>query len=386
MTGPSGESTFGRASILAVDDTPANLIALEAIIGSLGHELVCVTSGAAALEVASRRDFAVILLDVMMPEMDGFQTLTKLRQFERMKNTPVIFLTAKSLDARDAERAYALGAVDYINKPLVPEVLRRKVDAFIAASQRDAEIQLQAASLRAKDREMAVLAHDVRNPLSVIAAAAALLSRHDDPQIQASAARITRAAKRIQGLAEDLLEHARTTAAKGEVHDAPMDLSVLCEALLDDFASTYPEVRFERSLPESLSGVWDEARLHQALSNLLTNAVKHGQGWVSLSASASHNMARITVTNECPPLTEEALERLFMPFARGKQGRDGVGLGLSIVREIAQAHRGRAYATWADGRVQFCLDVPLRLARTSLSSAAESGVADTLVRPVRDAG
>src|SRR5688500_15607735 len=114
MLAVDGSVRSARASVLAVDDTPSNLVALQALIGSLGHEVVCAASGREALALAGQREFAVILLDVMMPEMNGFDTLEHLRKVDMARQTPTIFLTARTLDARDLERAYGLGAVDYI--------------------------------------------------------------------------------------------------------------------------------------------------------------------------------------------------------------------------------------------------------------------------------
>lgn len=377
-----------RASVLVVDDTPANLVALEALIRPLGHEVVTAQSGAQAIELVSKREFSVILLDVMMPGLDGFQTLECMRTLPLAKSTPVLFLTARMLDSHSLRRAYALGAVDYITKPVASEVLLGKLSAFVSLYQQSQEIRRQADALRAKDRHLGVLAHDLRNPLSVIGMAAARLEQHEDMAVQTAAQRIHRAVKRIQNLADDLLEFARMAAGQIAVTCGPMDLREVCTELLDDFEATYPRVKFERELPEPLTGTWDRTRLQQALSNLLANAVKYGTGWVRVSARREADRIRLVVENGCATaMGHEELERLFAPFMQGQARRAGVGLGLYIVREIARAHGGDAYGHWVDGRIAFTVELsalPNAECKTT-STPPEPEVSDTLVRMRRSA-
>lgn len=142
-----------RASILMVDDHPSNLLALEAILEPLGQELVKATSGEEALKQLLQRDFAVILMDVQMPGLDGFQTATLIKQRERTRTIPIIFLTALSRDAAHVFKGYAHGAVDYLLKPFDPEILRSKVSVFVDLFLKEQQIQRQNALLRQKDRE-----------------------------------------------------------------------------------------------------------------------------------------------------------------------------------------------------------------------------------------
>src|SRR5437763_13809147 len=125
-----------KANILLVDDQPANLLALECILEGLGHNLVNAHSGAAALQLLLDRDFAVVLLDVRMHGMDGFETARLIRSQERSRHTPIIFLTAHDDNRLDVEQAYNLGAVDYLVKPLIPVILRAKVTGFVELYQK----------------------------------------------------------------------------------------------------------------------------------------------------------------------------------------------------------------------------------------------------------
>jgi CheY-like chemotaxis protein len=144
VTGPASQS----AKILIVDDRPENLLALEAILQGLGHDLVKAHSGEEALKRLLTEDFALILLDVQMPGMDGFETATHIKQRERTRDVPIVFLTAIDGEAHQAFRGYAAGAVDYLSKPFDPWVLRAKVGVFIELYERRRELAQQADELR----------------------------------------------------------------------------------------------------------------------------------------------------------------------------------------------------------------------------------------------
>ena len=138
--------------LLVVDDRRENLIAIESILTSNEYKLVCVTSGAEALRHLLERDFAAVLIDVVMPEMDGFELATLIKQRERSRHTPIIFLTAS--DSAISYRGYSVGAVDYLLKPIDPDILRAKVAIFVELFRKDRRILEQAAELpRAQQRE-----------------------------------------------------------------------------------------------------------------------------------------------------------------------------------------------------------------------------------------
>ena len=139
-----------KASILLVDDRPENLVALEAILGSLNQKLVPVRSGDAALKALLSDEFAVILLDVVMPGMDGFETAAHIKRRPRTRDVPIIFLTALNSEPDYAFRSYSAGAVDYIAKPFDPWVLRAKVSVFVDLYMKNRQLSEQAALLRSQ--------------------------------------------------------------------------------------------------------------------------------------------------------------------------------------------------------------------------------------------
>ena len=146
--GAPGVAGGGKARILLVDDRPENLLALEAILSSLDQSLVRATSGEEALKALLAEDFAVILLDVQMPGMDGFETASHIKRRERTRDIPIIFLTAINREPQHAFRGYSAGAVDYLAKPFDPWVLRAKVAVFVELYLKNRQLHEQAELLR----------------------------------------------------------------------------------------------------------------------------------------------------------------------------------------------------------------------------------------------
>ena len=343
------ESALPPAKILAIDDLQANLLAVSAVLEPLGHRIVEATSGAAALEAAARDEFAVILLDIMMPEMDGFETLVRLRTVPLARHTPVIFLTAYDLDPRMVERAYALGAVDYVPKPITPLVLRGKVSALVSLYRRGKEIRNRGAALAAKDRHIAMLAHDLRNPLASILTLAKLLERNAaDDKTRHRADRIGRAAERMDHMVQDLLDYARARADAIPITPAEMDLGELCRELAEELELADPDREIEIETAGDLTGVWDRPRLYQAISNLAGNAIRYGGGRAAIRARRVEDHVEVSVHNDGPAIEPELLPVIFEPFERGDREGRGLGLGLYIVREIIQAHGGRVSVDSSD--------------------------------------
>jgi two-component system, sensor histidine kinase and response regulator len=327
--------------ILAVDDHPANLLALSAILDPLHQELVPAGSGRQALELASRQEFAVILLDVMMPEMDGFETLARLRSIPSAARTPVVLLTAYELDPRALEKAHVMGAVDYLLKPIAPELLRGKVEALIALYRSEKEVRRRGDALAAKDRGIAMLAHDLQNPLaSIVMSARQVRGAHLDDRERGAMDRISRGAARMSQMVRDLTDYAHAGNGAMPISPAPMDLGALCREVADDLRASDPVRPIDLDTAGDLTGQWDRSRLHQALSNLLGNAVKHGAGAIAIRAGGAADNVDVAVHNDGPPIAPHLLPVIFRPFERGDGNRPGLGLGLYIVSEIARAHRG----------------------------------------------
>ncbi|MBN9165278.1 MAG: response regulator, partial [Myxococcales bacterium] len=198
---------------LIVDDTEDNLVALEALLRRDGLTILKARSGAEALELLLAHEVALALVDVQMPEMDGFELAELMRGAERTKHVPIIFVTAGSRDPQCVFRGYETGAVDFLFKPLDPHVLRGKADVFFELHRQRNEL---ASALRLNEIFVGILGHDLRNPLSAVLAGAQLLERQvsGDAQLR-TLQRMTAAGNRMTEMIEQLLDLTRARLAGG---------------------------------------------------------------------------------------------------------------------------------------------------------------------------
>jgi signal transduction histidine kinase/BarA-like signal transduction histidine kinase len=373
-----------KANILLIDDHVENLIALEAILGGLGENLVKAHSGKEALRCLLKQDFAVILLDVQMPDMDGFETASLIRQRERSQYTPIIFITAFNTNDRWQMKGYALGAVDYLLKPIEPEILVSKVSVFVELFKNAQEIQRQSAELamqkieimreqlarqqaeaasRMKDEFLAIVSHELRTPLNSILGWSKLLAadKLDPEKARRAIETISRNAQAQAQLIDDILDVARLMRGKLRLNLQPVDLFNLISAELDSIrpSADAKEIRLVGHLtsdPCIIKG--DVQRLQQILRNLLSNAIKFtpegGQVEVSLATDETDNLsassvAQITITDTGVGIDPDFLPHIFEYFQQADssstRSHDGLGLGLAIVHQLVALHGGKIYAT-----------------------------------------
>ena len=283
-------------NILLVDDRPDKLMALEIVLGSLGQNLVLAHSGTEALRHLLQQEFALIVLDVSMPGMDGFETASLIRQRSNSALTPIIFISAINYSEIHLSRGYSLGAVDYIPAPIVPEILRAKVSFFIELYRktkqlkRQAEIQVQLireqaaraeaeAANKAKDRFIAMLSHELRTPLTPILFASSILSQ--DPtvpdRIREELKIITRNVELEARLIDDLLDVTRISQGKLNLAFETADVHELLQSALRicsrEISAKNLTVQLVLEATEHRIRA-DAARLQQIFWNLIQNAVK----------------------------------------------------------------------------------------------------------------
>jgi signal transduction histidine kinase len=367
------------ARILVVDDIAANRTAVSAVLQPLGQELVEARSGEEALKATLHNDFAVILMDVQMPGMDGFAVVELLRQRERTQFTPVIFITAFG-DISAAARGYALGAFDFIAKPFDPDVLRARVSALIALWQRGQQVEQQAAALRQtavereraqaaresaesanamKDEFLAVVSHELRTPLNAILGWAEMLAsgKLGADRVQAAAETIARNARMQARLVEDLLDVSRIIAGKMTITRAPIDLGAMARRAADTVspAANDKGVTIEVIIePGDLEILGDGARLQQVAWNLLSNAVKFSPagGRVGMKLGRQGGEVVLEVVDRGIGIAPEFLPHVFERFRQAEYGgsrqHGGLGLGLAIAQRIVELHGGTIVAA-SDG-------------------------------------
>jgi signal transduction histidine kinase len=265
-----------------------------------------------------------------------------------IQSTPVIMITARDLSRPDLERGYALGVIDFVAKPVYSEVLRGKVASCVSLYLANRELLRRQAALSMKDRQIAVLAHDLRNPLQTLTAAVQLIKRLEDSERERREKLLRRldlGLNRMSGMIRDLLDYARAGSGAIPIVRERMDLGELARELVDEFEIADPDRRIDLTRSGDTTGSWDRARLYQALSNLVGNATHYGHGNASISVVGEGRHVEISVHNAGSPIPPDLLAVIFEPFRRGDAEGTGLGLGLYIVRSIAQAHGGDVTVT-----------------------------------------
>lgn len=357
-----------RVKCLIVDDMEENLDVLVALLQRDDVELLAARSGTEALELLLTHDVALALLDVQMPEMDGFELAELMRGSKRTDHVPIIFITAGAHDQRRVFRGYDLGAVDFLFKPVEPHVLLSKAEVFFQLyrqrQQLARELKERTESLRLNEMFTAVLGHDLRNPLNAIVNCAYLLERRpDEATARDVAARILSNGKWMSRMIGDVLDLARLHLGGGlPIQRSPMALDALVESVVAAYQVTHPERAIEISREGSAEGLWDEDRLRQVLTNLIGNALEHGDADDAVRVQLDGTFADTVVLSVINPGTipAEFLPRLFDPFQRAQSAKSrGLGLGLYIVQQIINGHGGRVeLQSGVAGRTVFRVTLP----------------------------
>jgi signal transduction histidine kinase len=431
------------ARVLLVDDKPQNLVALEALLSNLHLEVVKAGSGEEALRCLLKDDFAVILLDVRMPVMDGLQTAGLIRGRERSRDTPIIFVTASGRDDDLVTRAYSLGAVDFIVKPIHPDFLRSKVAVFVELFRKTAQVRQQTAQLAGLNEELearvaartvelrrtvkelrqqiaerkraeaeraqllvreqaarceaeravcirddflAMAGHELRTPLTSLHGAVETLLRATRQGMLGAPAPdrvprlleiIEKQDERLIKLVNNLLDVSRLSEGRLELELDEVDLSAIVYDVAECFREEIARARcrLEIHAQDHVVGWWDRSRLEQVVTNLLMNALKYGAGTeVTISVSADTTSAHLAVADQGIGIAPQHLERIFGRFERAVAGKEysGVGLGLSIARDIVEALGGTiGVVSEPGGGATFTVELPLRAtARPALPQGA----------------
>jgi signal transduction histidine kinase len=360
--------------ILVVDDQRANLIAIEAALEGIAGTIVSARSGEEALRLLLERDFAVVLLDVRMPGMGGLEAARLIRERKRSRHTPIIFVTAHGYDDAEVRDAYALGAVDFLAKPLVLEILRAKVNVFVELQRRADELERQSQRLlemehaqraaaamaeadRQKDEFLALLGHELRNPLVPLTAGIELLRRRlttlglSDDVLNRTRLAMGRQLKHLTRLVDDLLDVSRINAGKIELRRAPVDLRDVLEQAVSISKPPLTERghQLEVTIDEAPLRVFaDSVRLVQVFVNLLRNAIQYTDdgGAIRLSCRRDGDMIEVAVIDNGRGMAPEFLPRVFDKFVQ-ERGGGGLGLGLMLVKRLAELHGGTVAATSA---------------------------------------
>jgi signal transduction histidine kinase len=357
--------------VLVVDDVPQNLIAMHALLQRPGLEVLTATSGTEALELLLAHEVALALVDVQMPEMDGFALAELMRGAQRTREVPIIFLTASPTDPGRTFRGYEAGAVDFLHKPVDPMVIASKVAVFVELYQQrqllkernDALEQL----LKLNETMVAVLTHDLRTPLGAIMMCAEILRMQAGTDAaKRSVERIKSSGSRMARMIDQLLDFSRIRSGVLNLHSRLASLEEVCSAALAELRHSHPDATIELTHEGDLRGRFDTDRLIQVFSNLVGNAIQHGEPGapirVHLDGTDSQRLvASVTNGGQVP---EGLLPNLFEAFRGDGERREGLGLGLYIVDQFVRAHGGEVQARNADGSAIFSFHLPRALSES----------------------
>ncbi len=374
-----------KPKILVVNDDPASLLALTSLLDGRADEgnysVLSARSGQEALRQVLLHDFAVILLDVNMPGMDGFETAEAIHQRPRSADIPIIFVTAFLADEIDRLKAYQRGAADFLFTPVIPQILHAKVSVFVTLAMKNEELKRQAEKLsqhaseltatnrrlvremeerraaerksHAKDEFLAMLGHELRNPLSAITSASSLIGlpgAAPDTVVRARSI-IQRQSQHLSRIVDDLLDLSRAMSGKILLARQATDLSTLVASCLETFRATGRTAGYRIAV--DLAPGWvdgDPTRLEQIVSNLLDNALKYtpSGGAIDIALARAGDEVVLSVRDSGVGIPPELLPQVFDVFVQGAisidRSQGGLGIGLSLVRRLVELHGGSVAA------------------------------------------
>ncbi|MEH6436027.1 response regulator [Massilia sp. DD77] len=378
-------ATTDKPKILVVNDDAASLLALTSLLDQWAEEsnymVLSARSGQEALRQVLLHDFAVILLDVNMPGMDGFETAEAIHQRPRSADIPIIFVTAFLADEIDRLKAYQRGAADFLFTPVIPQILHAKVSVFVTLAMKNEQLKRQAEKLsqrtteltatnrrlvremeerrdaerksHAKDEFLAMLGHELRNPLSAISSASSLIGLPGASSETVGRAKqiIQRQSQHLSRIVDDLLDLSRAMSGKILLARQPTDLAHLVGGCLETFRATGRTAGYRISV--DLSPGWvdgDPTRLEQIISNLLDNALKYtpSGGSIDIGLARADDDVVLSVRDSGVGIPSELLPHVFDVFVQGAisidRSQGGLGIGLSLVRRLVELHGGSVSA------------------------------------------
>lgn len=361
-----------KTKLLLVDDLPENLQVLTKIIEQDDRVIYQARSGEAALSLLLEHEFALAILDVMMPNMNGFELAELMRGTDRTRDIPIIFVSACGKELNYAFRGYESGAVDFLHKPLNIAAVQSKVNVFVSLHQQRYELERQVSALEKtrhtldqtrlelqqalemRDDFISIVAHELRTPLNTLHLEIQLrkmllnkgsMDAFDAAGLKSMVARDDRQIQSMNRLINDMIDVSRIQNGELSIESDKVDLHKLLERVVSDLSQQAKAAGCDinLSIKRHVNGHWDEIRIEQIIINLLTNAFRHCAGKpVEVSLDVDQNDVTIEVQDQGMGIAYEDQPRIFEKFERGptERDRDGLGMGLYIARQLAEAQQG----------------------------------------------
>jgi two-component system, sensor histidine kinase and response regulator len=335
-------------NILIVDDVPANLKVLGCIFKDEGYKIRPVLSGELALQVAEKNTPDLILLDIMMPGMNGYEVALRLKENPVLKDIPIIFISALS-DTDDIIKAFTSGGVDYITKPFQSEEVRARIATHLKISRQNLELQRLNAE---KDKFFSIIAHDLRGPIGAFKQSLELITGKtnlDDDKKNKLLEQLKTSAKTTYNLLENLLNWAKSQAGQINIEPQRFFLKHAIQEnieLLSQIASQ-KQISITAKVDDTCSVVADQDSINMVLRNLLSNAMKFtpNQGSISISAYEIGEMVEVVVQDNGVGMKKEIADNLFKSntyySSNGTNNEKGSGLGLVLVKDFTERNGGQ---------------------------------------------
>ncbi len=340
-----------KSTILIVDDIPTNIQVIGNLLRINGYDIAFTDNGKDAIEMAQNNNYDLILLDIMMPVMDGYEVCKTLKNIQGTKSIPIIFLTAKS-DPASLVKGFDLGAVDFVTKPFkTPELLAR-VQTHITLKKTTEELQ---ATNAMKDKLMSIIAHDLRGPVGNFGSALTMLIENLDTFNQQMLCEtmneLNVSASRVFELLENLLAWARSQ--NNEIEFQPVTFNI-CNVITNNIellenSASQKQISFIRNFPKNIEISADINMINTVLRNLLTNAIKYSNagGKIEIKVQDKNHKALISVRDFGVGIDKNNLENIFSPnryySTYGTSNEKGTGLGLKLCKDFVTRNRGEIF-------------------------------------------
>lgn len=375
-----------KPKCLIVDDLRENIIALDSLLKDENLEILTAQSGVEALDLLLENEFAVALLDVQMPGMDGFELAEIMRSTEKTRTIPIIFVTAATTDSHRIFEGYEKGAVDFLLKPLSPQIVISKVRIFLELYTQRVQLQQKLKkieeteaslkqALRSRDEFLSICSHELKTPLTSLKMQIQITDRireRKGEEVAFSTENMTkflahadRSVERIIHLVNDMLDISRVATGRLSLNLEKVQLENLVGDVTDrlhsfmDLAGS--EMRIEAQ--NDITGLWDKFRIEQVITNLLTNAAKYApESPVDIRIYKEDQFGCVEVTDHGPGISPENQKRIFERFERvvNSDSVTGLGLGLYISKQITELHHGTLSVSSLMGKgTTFTMKLPL---------------------------
>jgi len=378
--------------LLIVDDLPENLQALAKIIEQDDRKIYHATSGDAALALLLEHDFALAILDVMMPDMNGFELAELMRGTEKTRHIPIVFVSAGGKELNYAFKGYETGAVDFLHKPLDIAAVKSKVNVFVSLYQQRIQVKQQVEALEKSQRQLhstqmelertlkmrddfiSLVAHELRTPLNTLYIETQMrrlqlqrgdLAAFNQERLHSMIECDTRQINNMIRLINDMVDVSRVNAGNLSIRTERVNLSKLITRIVEDFTQQAQTAGscFTLKLADDVCGNWDGCRVEQIIVNLITNALRYGGCKpITISLLSMEDHVEVNVQDQGRGIPAHECQRIFEKFSRldNSEIKEGLGMGLYIARQLAEAHGGSLSVSSKLGEgSRFTLRLPL---------------------------